>query len=324
MQIQRPLKKEFNFSNQSILNALSKKGFYVVEDSKSNYNFTHMSLGSQLNLDYLKNLDTDKTFHTKEFLQSNYTVYKNELSRILYKEGYRINNYSIFDIERSPTSTTPYLEELHYRSVFGQTFFKKVRRDIGYHLRELSKSPEQLNKHQKKIVANDITRLQETFEGVIATSKRIDKMPQFTYAHFMMPHTPYYFDSNGNRLSESYSFHTTDNKKDYANYVTYTNKFIIIPLIDSILHRKRPVIIVIQGDHGYRNFPPEQVLLEMENFCAVYFFDQNYNQLYHTMSSVNIFRVILNNYFNEQLPLLKDSVINLRKSYTAENLLNQD
>ena len=50
------------------------------------------------------------------------------------------------------------------------------------------------------------------------------------------------------------------------------------PLIDSIFkNASRPFVIIIQGDHGYRNYPLEKVYLEFENLSAIYFSDENYS-----------------------------------------------
>ena len=45
------------------------------------------------------------------------------------------------------------------------------------------------------------------------------------------------------------------------------------------------------------------------NLNAFYFPNKDYSRLYDSISPVNTFRVVLNTYFNAQLPLLKDSSI---------------
>jgi hypothetical protein len=72
-------------------------------------------------------------------------------------------------------------------------------------------------------------------------------------------------------------------------------------------------ILILQGDHGYRNYSPDKVNLEFENFAALYFPDQHYSEIPNPFTSVNTFRVIANHFFRQQLPLLKDSTINLYK-----------
>ena len=308
------LRKEFSFDNSSIEKFLTAKGFYIINESRSNYNFTHMSMASVFNLNYLTHLDNNKTFYTKEFLQSYYTMYKNEWCRILQKEGYGIRNYSIFNIEGAPVQVAPYLTELSYRSVPGQTFFNKLNRDIGWKLNNILSPTDKISTERKKYIDENIKRIEETYDGVLRETRQISSSARFVYAHFMLPHETFYFDSTGKRFPYLYTIKTQLNKPDYVNQLSYTNKYIIEPLVDSIInHNHRPAIIIIQGDHGYRNYPPEQIDLEFENFNAVYFPGKNYSDFNDTQTSVNTFRIVLNNYFRQQLPLLKDSSVNLMK-----------
>ncbi len=313
----KTLQSQFGYNNSAIENYLVQKGFHVVTDSRSNYNFTHMSIASLFNLDYLHHLDNSKSFYTKEFLQSYYTIDRNEWCMILQKEGYSIRNYSIFPIQNNPSFVTPYLTELSYRSVPGQTFFNKLNRDIGWKLTPYLFPRDEIRPVERKYIATNLHRIGETFNGLMNESRQKNSSPRFIYAHFVLPHETFYFDSTGKRLPELYTLRTQINKKDYVNQVAYTNKFIIAPLIDSILHNAtRPPVIIIQGDHGYRNFPPEQIQFEFENLNAVFFPGKNYEAFMYSKTSVNTFRIVLNNYFNQHLPLLKDSTINLLKIKT--------
>ena len=313
----KTLQSEFGYDNSTIENHLVQKGFQVIKDSRSNYNFTHMSIASLLNLDYLHHLDNSKSFFTKEFLQSYYTINRNEWCMILQKEGYSIINYSIFPIQNSPSFITPYLTELSYRSVPGQTFFNKVNRDIGWRLTPYLFPRNEIRPVESKYIATNLHRIEETFNGLINESKQRNSPPRFIYAHFVLPHETFYFDSTGNRLPELYTLRTQLNKKDYVNQVVYTNKFIIAPLIDSILQNStRPPVIIIQGDHGYRNYPPQQIQLEFENLNAIFLPGKKYDEYINSKTSVNTFRMVLNAYFNQHLPLLNDSTINLLKIKT--------
>ncbi|MDQ3277751.1 MAG: hypothetical protein M3Q06_05465, partial [Bacteroidota bacterium] len=50
--------------------------------------------------------------------------------------------------------------------------------------------------------------------------------------------------------------------------------------------------------------PPNKVF---RNLNAYYFSDKDYGMLYDSISPVNTFRVVLNKYFSQSFPLLKDS-----------------
>jgi hypothetical protein len=69
-------------------------------------------------------------------------------------------------------------------------------------------------------------------------------------------------------------------------------------------------IVVVEGDHGFRDYgEPYKTNRYFDNLNAIYFYDKNYSALYDSMTPVNTFRVILNQYFNEKLKHLPDTSI---------------
>jgi hypothetical protein len=65
-----------------------------------------------------------------------------------------------------------------------------------------------------------------------------------------------------------------------------------------------PPIIIIQGDHGAINAPPNKRL----NILNAYYFPGGAaSGLYESISPVNTFRVLFNQYFGGQIKLLKDT-----------------
>ena len=86
-------------------------------------------------------------------------------------------------------------------------------------------------------------------------------------------------------------------------------KFIIKNLLDKTSGN---AIIILQSDHGYGGFAFENTKNIFKNLSAFYFPDQNYSALYDSITNVNTFRIILNKYFNQKMPLLPDSCIELK------------
>jgi hypothetical protein len=73
---------------------------------------------------------------------------------------------------------------------------------------------------------------------------------------------------------------------------------------------KRPRIIIVQSDHGYRNYTRQDNLpreVELKNLSAFYFQDRQYNLLNDSITNVNTFRIVMDKYFNYKLPLLQDT-----------------
>jgi hypothetical protein len=312
----KTLKSEFGYANEELINYLKEKGFYVAADSRSNYNQTPMVLSAEMNLRYLPGLYDGKPYYTRDFLQGSHTIYHNELCMMLRKQGYAIANYSIFNIAGAPMHSPPPYEEELLSVIFNQTLLKKIDMDIGWNFRGLQAGPVKVNPEQQRKIETDLKRFKQTTDGVLKTVRRKESKPVFTYAHFLLPHWPYYFDSTGTRLPHSLAQeYAADKNKGYLHQVVYANKFIIKPLIDSIFAgASRPFIIVLQGDHGFRGWPEEKKDLAFENLNAFYFHDKDYSRLYPGISSVNTFRVVLNKYFGTNLHLLKDSTFYLSSS----------
>ena len=76
-------------------------------------------------------------------------------------------------------------------------------------------------------------------------------MPVFLYSHTMMPHYPFLFDRNGNRLKK---IPRADDANSYLDQLIFTDK-LTLKMIDSIgSNTTRQTIVILQGDHGFRSF----------------------------------------------------------------------
>jgi hypothetical protein len=130
-----------------------------------------------------------------------------------------------------------------------------------------------------------------------------EKQKVFCFTHFFLPHEPYVFTRSG---IDSLTLGDISNPRGYVRQVEEVN--ILIKRLVAELKRDKHNIIIIQGDHGFRDYDPSAYssLLQNEAFNAFYFPDQNYSGLYDSISLVNTYRVILDQYFRQHLPLLKD------------------
>ncbi|MBD0378470.1 MAG: sulfatase-like hydrolase/transferase, partial [Flavisolibacter sp.] len=136
--------------------------------------------------------------------------------------------------------------------------------------------------------------------------------PRFVYTHMMLPHEPFYLDSTGKEVSDtSIILQTLNERASYLNQVVYVNRLIkdLLALIPK--STKRDLVIILEGDHAFKYEVHEPHYKFFRNLNALYFSDGDYSRLYNGISPVNTFRVILNKYFCQALPLLKDSSIYL-------------
>lgn len=303
------LKNNFQFDNSALDSFLTNQKFFISKKSKSNYSFTAFSIASTLNMNYLDDKGrVNKLAPPKMILQGIKTVKKNELIPILIKEGYTIRNYSVFDLDSIPSETTLVFKPLTEQFLFDETLFGRIRRDIWWHFDKLL--PHKKNKVQARLYHNFVEKGLKRLQNTIPSKK--DK-PLFVYAHFMIPHEPYFMDQNGNFVEDSVLYSPKDIKQAYVQQLIYTNSIIrdIIKRLLSDSSRKK--IIIMEGDHGFRTYPPhKEGLKPFENLNCYYFYDQKYTNLYDGISPVNSFRVVLNQYFKQHLPLLPDSCINIR------------
>jgi Sulfatase len=290
----------FTFNNSEFENDLIKRGFHVVNDSKANYNSTVHSMASILNMDYIKYLNPNR-INQNDILTCQYLIKQNNLLYFLQKNGYEIYNFSFFDLDSKQRAVNnlyfPSIREL----LNSQTFIYRFKKDLGFHFATRQKL-EDIKKHDlynnNKI--DSLTR-------IIASKKSAE--PKFVYTHLSMPHHPYYFDSSGKEAAyEILTDEYASDKKAYVEYLLYTNKK-LLELVDYIkLSSTKPPIIILMGDHGFRQFADSaNKQYYFMNLNTVYFPNGNYSLFYNGMSNVNEFRVILNSQFGQKLSLLMDS-----------------
>ena len=312
-------KEMLGISNDYFDNYLREKGFYVVKNSSSNYNRTAFSLASTLNMEYLDWLDS--TGHVTSFDYNKALQYINSASlfSILKTNNYDFNNLSIFDFGyTAPIRKENFLSVSAGTVIFFNTLWHVIKRDFfpkPFAVNEnlniglsddgiLKNKYEPLKKYNKEI-------LDSLFS---LAGKKKDSKPTFLYAHLYMPHFPYFYDSSGRAVSTDslYNDSLITDRSRFSGYITYTNK-IVTRLLDTLFQNGAGKnIIIIQSDHGIADFDFSRKKDAFKNYIAIYFPDRNYALLHDSISNVNTFRIILNNYFNMNVPLLKDSSIYLK------------
>jgi hypothetical protein len=289
------LKKFWNFENKELKNFLIKNGFYIAEEGRSNYNQTHFTLASTLNMSYL-HYDNFNSLTLEHYPNLIRLIKDNSFTKHLKKLGYDLVNYSFFDI--SNTKKYYRFDVIDEPGFFKNTLFKWII-NIDY-LAAVLKLRTTLSLRSYELIPEITTAIKN------AAASKYEK-PFFLYAHFMIPHPPFYFDRGGNLMPHEYSSEVSDMWK-YLEQLKYSNK-IIIELVDFIMsYSESKPIIIIQGDHGFRALQDkkEQGAESHSILNTFYFPDKDYNLLYSKISSVNTFRVLLNKLCMEDIELLPD------------------
>jgi len=293
------LKKNFNFDNKAFINFLKGKGFFVAKNSYANYFWTDLSLSSSMNMMYINYL-ADVVGRTSNDRSELYELIRNnKLARYLKEQGYKIVH---LDSTYGPTMKNPYadIEFTHGKGLFHIEFYRVLMETSMLKLWESS-------------VEKDLARLHLKNLKTLETIATMDG-PKMVFSHFVPPHHPYLFDSEGNTLkhvtvSNQFDFqsHLWSKRKKYVDQIKFLNKR-FTKIVNLILKEsENPPIIVIHSDHGphvlLRISGRKKVQGRFGNLMAIYtpgvegLFNDN-------ITPVNMFATILNHYFGDDLPIL--------------------
>lgn len=151
-------------------------------------------------------------------------------------------------------------------------------------------------------------------ETLPKVSKTIQS-PKFVYFHIVFPHPPYVMDADGKFLNEE----PDDELAAYADHIVYLNSR-LIEIIDTILEQSNPEpIIIVQSDHGaaidYKSLNIDKAN-RLGILNALFLPGIDVTKLYSTISPVNTFRLIFDQFFNGHFGFLPDkSILGERSQY---------
>jgi hypothetical protein len=291
------LQEMFGYDNMPFLQSLESRGFYVAKCSQSNYGQTMLSLTSSLNFDYLDSLTSSLTPNTDTRAPLRALGQFNNVRKFLVSQGYNIvsfaTNFPVSEWKNANYFLSPPPQGMNdFEIMLAQTSVWRVPMDMTDEPPE-KKSAEWYRR--RTLFALD--QLEKTVPEIPS--------PKFVFAHLVIPHHPFVFGPNGEELNsiEAGVPPFEEYRVKYPDQVTYINKR-ITTIIDLILQSSpNPPIIVIQGDHGPAPF--DVIERRMKNL-NVYYFPDNDEGLYPTITPVNTFRLVLNKYFGQNYPMLED------------------
>jgi hypothetical protein len=305
------MQAEFGYDNATFIQDLTQMGFYVATCSQSNYGQTMLSLASSFNLNYLPSLGDFSSSSTnrdplvvllkhsavRELLEGlGYTTVafetghpKTELEdadyyltpprqgtlKSIFSTG-GLNNFEVMYLHSTAgLLLTDFAQKLHLP--------QKLVPDVSY--------PKRKDRERTLFI---LGQLQYTHVPALQS-------PKLVFVHLVIPHHPFVFGPNGERVN------LPDNDMNgYRDQAIYISKQITGVVKDIITHSDHPPVIVIQGDHGAptgMGIPPAE---HMAILNAYYLPGVDPSTLYASISPVNTFRVIFNQYLGGSYPLLED------------------
>jgi Sulfatase len=302
------LAEVYDFDNSDFLSQLTAQGFYVANESCANYVRTSESLASSLNMEYIDYMDEASS----DMLPLSEKLEDHAMQRLLRSIGYefihvgswwgplRENNYADVNInycarmdmfsEYILTSNLPYAISTELGIIDDLTMRQWKRTRFEF---------------------EELARIPEEYKGT----------PTFTFAHFMISHTPYTFDRDGSYLSPEEAGKNS-NRDNYVNALTVTNEM-VMDLIEKLKSTSEiPPIIILQADEGPyperylagdRTFrwarATDAELKEKMGILNAYYLpgvDYSNPRLYPSITPVNSFRMVLDLYFGTNLEPLDD------------------
>jgi hypothetical protein len=299
------LRELWNYDNSDLDSFLLQKGFAIQPFSKSNYNFTPFSMASTLNMDFLK-IPNPEACTVKDYTQCFSLIKKNRVCSLLKSMGYKIVNYSIFDIDKEPSPVIEDFLPLKTKLITSQTFISRIKKDLYYHLLVGKFEIPWLSKN---LIYTTYNNNKKIINATLKESTTISQYPRFIYSHIEMPHPPFYFNRKGKQTDKKILIEENNKApaSSYLDYIPKTNK-VLKQIVNSIIkNAKRPFVIIFMGDHGFRTKQPKEYYFRNQN--AVYFSFTNQKHFYPNITNVNEFRILFNDLFHTSLPLLKDSTV---------------
>ncbi len=308
------IQNRFGYDNSAFMDALKEEGFYIGDCSRSNFAQTLLSLNSSLNMSYIPNIQPVlESIPELTATLNNNIVYTN-----LRKIGYELITFDTNFQEGNILNTDVYLSgqkdnplEKYFEGLqsfemmfYDSTAFKLVfeyQDRLPQSVRDFMNAP---YSKMRQAIFYELDKMKD----LPASSK-----PVMVHTHIVSPHPPAKFDSNGDpvngqkyfSLNADLTSKRTFGRNAYVEEVQYLNKKVLGIVKDIKEKAKRPVVIIIQGDHGTFGFGAGDKFDRIKILNAYYFSDQDYSALYKNITPVNSFRVILDKYFQANLPLLK-------------------
>lgn len=293
------LTREYNFDNSSFLSALENRGFTIYRKAITNCPSTGCVLPATMELEDFGTLDSNSiSALVNNRAPDHWRFEESSVATLLSKIGYKAVELSS---ERSPIIIS---------KPFPMAYYEKT---------VLSSLPPSLQLWRKYSRFGLIDNMKET-----ALQASNDDVLVFSYN--LAPHSPYYFDAEGNFLDppilqpdRETRIKYSKQKDAYISQLKFVNTQILTTVDEIIENTNADPLIIIMSDHGpasnwnegdFKETPSEALFNErvpilkavrIPKICRAAEFEKSSN-------SWNTFVVALNGCFNAGLPIHPDDV----------------
>lgn len=316
------LKKYYQYDNSQFTDFLKNKGFYIADRSVANYPFTTSSVYSSLNMNFLDDIAKKFGTYSQDATPLRELSDNNKVANYLKSKGYTYYHFGLVPIDDKFKGLADH--EYIFRSsklllspftelFLSQTILAPLTQNVSCETEASLLCIGALN--SRKSLFN--SRL-EQLKAVRDTAP--GEGPKFIFMHSLLTHVPYIYNADGSYVPE-YVEKSRTWKENYKNQLSYVNTPIENTITEILANSKTPPIIILQSDEG--PYPEQFRKTGVEKFDwrqatestleekfsilnAYYLPGVKTDVLYPTITPVNTFRIIFNEYFDAKLPLLKD------------------
>lgn len=314
------MKQDLGFDNTAFIHELEEMGFYVARCSRPNYDVTRAAIASTLNMSYISNMPDVSTVEVSSF----YNIIKNnQVRHQLESAGYKTVAFETDFPWLNFDNADIYFNRNHSVTDFGELYPFEVTYMNSTALSALNAAVSKLGirsilaarQSGRNTGESNLPLLNSLQHHANVQLFILDKLlqvpqipgPKFVYAHLIVPHYPYVFGPDGEILTDpgftagggSTAINADYARRGYLDGIQFINGR-IVPILQAILHESKiPPIIVLEGDHGQSN---ENKYTSLN----AYYLPKGYQNLYETITPVNSFRIILDEYLGGNYPVLAD------------------
>jgi Sulfatase len=303
----KTMSSDYNFTNSAFTEQLKKKSFFVPAKPNSNYNGTPFSVLSMLNMAYIDELKGSDIKSVVSYSKCADAIKDNKLMSFFLSNGYRLINNSFFSINyttREKYLFLPVEDRLMLDKTFGSVLLNDLLCTVNsnkFH-KIINDLPSRIDKYNQTIIQKSFNTIEKK------------RGPVFMYSHLMIPHAPFLRNQFGELRNMGEAYRESNGKMNiaaYINYMQYCNT-VMLKMVDAVLRKDSSAIIVITSDHGLRNVQKGDVInSEFNNFMAIRAPANQYAGFTDSTCMVNLFRLVLNNHFEQNLRLLPNQKVNV-------------
>ena len=307
------LNNVYGYDNSAFIKSLEGLGFVVPGASRSNYPYTVLSLNSSLNMQYLDDLSA-AVGDSNEWWLAKDTLDHNLVRAFLEQKGYRTvfiaSGFDYTDFRDADEFIKPYPLMLNN---FDSSFLRFTNLSGLGNMGHLIPYPSYSTYRQI---------IRAGFDALPPAASEAG--PKFVFAHITAPHPPFVFDQAGNPINPNYPFTLSDKmleimdiptyKQSYVSELQYINSETIKTITAILANSPTPPVIILQGDHGPGLFlgksAADTCMVERFSILNAYYLPgKNSDPVPQTITPVNTFRMIFNDYFSTDFALLPDNII---------------